>query len=221
MTLHKTGLLDIVDRRSGQTLWSAGPFKGCYGPFVLVMLANGQLVLQDKRRVAVWATTSACRGNPSCYTYAMQNDGQLVVKDGDSAVIWSSATETGTSSAVQGWTYQITSGGRPDVSCIFSGPSPAAVYMASQNKAYMLQISQADAALSLVGIGGSKVWGPTGAKPGAPPAQACITPAGNLELTGSGGSSVLWSSGYSTAGTEAVRGLAAWCSWLIGCYAAA
>ena len=47
----------------------------------------------------------------------MQNDGQLVVKDGDGAVIWSSRTETGTSTAAQGWTYQITSNGKPGVSC--------------------------------------------------------------------------------------------------------
>jgi hypothetical protein len=207
MTLHKSGLLDIVDRRSNTTLWSVGPFSGCYGPFLLTMLANGQLVLQDKRRVVVWATTSACRGNPSCYTYAMQNDGQLVVKDGDGAVVWSSATEQGTSSAALGWTHQITSGGRPDVSCIFSGPSPAAVYMASLDKAYKLQISQAGAALSLVGMDGSQVWGPSGAKPGASPAQTCFTASGKLELAGSGGSTALWTSSYSTAGSKAVGGL--------------
>jgi hypothetical protein len=204
MTLHKSGLLDIVDRRSGKTLWSVGPLSGCANPYTLTLLANGQLVLQDKSGTVIWASTSACRGgNPTCYSYAMLNDGQLVVKDGDGAIIWTSATETGTSSAKQGWTYQITSGGRKDVSCIHSGPTPAAVNMVSQSMSHKLQISQSGAALSLVGIDGSSVWSPSGAISGSPPAQLCITSAGTLELAGSGGARKLWSSSYSTAGTKA------------------
>jgi hypothetical protein len=160
-------------------------------------------VLQDKSNTVLWSTTSACRGNPTCYTYAMQNDGQLVVKDGDGAVIWTSAEETGSSSAKNsGWTYSITSNGRPGVSCIHSGPTPNAVYMASQSKAYKLQIAQGNAALSLVGADGSMVWGPSGAKSGSAPARLCITASGVLELSGSGGSSKLWSSSYATAGTK-------------------
>jgi hypothetical protein len=87
----------------------------------------------------------------------MLDNGQLVVTDGSGATIWTSATETGTKSTAQGWTYQITSGGRKDVSCIHSGPNPEAVNMASQSKKYRLQISQTSAALSLVAADGSQV----------------------------------------------------------------
>jgi hypothetical protein len=204
MTLHTTGLIDIVDRRSGRTLWSVGPFSGCVNPFKLSMLASGQMVLQDKSNQVVWSTSSACRGNSSCYTNTLQNDGQLVVKDGAGATIWTSATETGTSSAKQqGWTYQISSGGRKDVSCIHSGPIPSAVHMASLDKTHRLQISQSGAALSLVGSNGSSVWSPSGAALGLLPAQLCIASTGALELAGSNGASKLWSSRYSTAGTKA------------------
>ena len=68
MTLHQSGLLDIVDRRSGNKLWSVGPFSGCSNPYKLILLANGQLVLQDKSKAVIWSTASACRGNPTCYT---------------------------------------------------------------------------------------------------------------------------------------------------------
>ena len=133
----------------------------------------------------------------------MQNDGQLVVKDGDGAVIWSSRTETGTSTAARGWTYQITSNGKPGVSCLFSGPSPAAVYMPSQDNAYKLQVTQSGAALSLVASDGQLVWSPSGAAAGSPPARMCITSAGKLELSGNGGASKLWASTYATAGIKA------------------
>jgi hypothetical protein len=111
---------------------------------------------------------------PPPRSYAMQNDEQLVVKDGDDAVvIWTSAEEKGTSSAKQGWTYQITSNGRKDVACIHSGPTPDAVHMPPpQSKAFKLQIAQSGAALSVVGADGSKVWGPSGAKAGSPPRPA-------------------------------------------------
>lgn len=87
----------------------------------------------------------------------MQNDGQLVIKDGSGAVTWTSATETGTSSVADGWTYQITSGGRETISCIHSGPDPAAVTLASRSKAYKLQISQRSASLKLIHANGSQV----------------------------------------------------------------
>jgi hypothetical protein len=68
MTLHTSGWLDIRDRVHNKTLWSAGPFTNCLSPYRLTMLSSGQLVLQDKTNTVLWASTSACRGNASCYT---------------------------------------------------------------------------------------------------------------------------------------------------------
>jgi hypothetical protein len=81
------------------------------------------------------------------------------------------------------------------VSCISSGPSPAAVALRSPSSNYALQVSQQDAALRLVNASGSPIWAPQGALAGSPPAQLCITSAGQLKLTGAGSSS-LWSSSY-------------------------
>jgi hypothetical protein len=68
--LHPNGMLSVTDRSSGQKLFSVGPFSGCKAPYRLLMMANGQLVLQDKTNTIAWASTSACRGerNNTCYT---------------------------------------------------------------------------------------------------------------------------------------------------------
>jgi hypothetical protein len=87
----------------------------------------------------------------------MQNDGQLVVRDGSGDLVWTSREENGTSSTAQGWTHQITSSGQLQVSCITSGPSPAAVALLSQGKRFRLQVSQDGARLSLASANGSQV----------------------------------------------------------------
>jgi hypothetical protein len=159
--LHPNGLLNIKETSTGQLLFSVGPFSiSCKAPYKLVIMANGQLVLQDKAGTIAWASTSACRGsNPTstCYTYDLQADGQLVVFDVTNTTVWSSRDESGSAGMGQGWLYQITSRGLPDVRCISSGPSPAAVKLVSQGKGFTLQISQRGAELSLQGADGSLV----------------------------------------------------------------
>jgi hypothetical protein len=127
---------------------------------------------------------------------ALQNDGRLVVKDGTGATIWSSGTEGGSSSAAQGWLYQITSGGLASTRCIASGPAPAAVWLVSPSRRFSLQVSQQGAALALMDANGTAVWAPQDAQPGSPPARLCITAAGQLQLTGGPYSTLLWSSSY-------------------------
>jgi hypothetical protein len=197
LVLHPNGMLDIKDRSTGKQLFSAGPFDSCRGPYKLVMMANGQLVLRDTSNRIAWASSSACRGTSTCYNYRLLDDGQLVVQDGTSATVWSSKTENGSlSAAAKGWAYQVTSDGMPDVSCIFSGPAPAAVKLVSQDRAYSLEVAQQGAALRLVSAAaGSVVWSPQGARSGSPPAHLCITAAGKLQLSGAGSSS-LWASSY-------------------------
>jgi hypothetical protein len=67
-TLQPSGVMRITDTSSGQVLLSVGPFSNCKGPLRLVLLATGQLVIRDKSGAIPWASTSACRGNSSCYT---------------------------------------------------------------------------------------------------------------------------------------------------------
>ncbi len=200
--LHPNGLMDITDRSTGQQLFSAGPYSSCKAPYKLVMLANGQLVLQDKSLRIAWASGSACRGSSTCYTYELLDDGQLIVRDGANATVWTSQAESGSLNAAQrGWQHQITSQGLPEVSCIFSGPSPAAVRLLSQDRAYSLEIAQKGAALSLVSVAtGTAVWSPQGALPGSRPAKLCIMSSGRLQLTGAASAS-LWTSSYPVGST--------------------
>ena len=72
LVLHADGVLQITDRSSGKALFRVGPFSNCKGPYKLVMMENGQLVLQGKGGVVAWASTSACQGNAVCYNYEMQ-----------------------------------------------------------------------------------------------------------------------------------------------------
>jgi hypothetical protein len=67
-TLQPSGVMRITDTSSGQVLFSVGPFSSCKGPYRLVLLAAGQLVIRDKSGAIFWASTSACRGDSSCYT---------------------------------------------------------------------------------------------------------------------------------------------------------
>jgi hypothetical protein len=139
------------------------------------------------------------RGTPLLLPAPPQNDGQLVVQDGSGAVTWSSRNESGTSSAAQqGWTYQLTSGGGPGVSCILSGPTPAPVRLLSPGSAYSLQLAREGAALRLVDVAGAQVWAPQGALPGSPPVQLCVTRSGGLQLSGAG-SRQLWASSYAVS----------------------
>ncbi len=46
LLLSSNGMFNITERATGRKLFSVGPYSGCQGPFQLVMLANGQMVLQ-------------------------------------------------------------------------------------------------------------------------------------------------------------------------------
>ncbi len=135
------------------------------------------------------------RTQPACSLHA-QNDGQLVVHDGSGATVWSSVAQGGSSSAAQGWLYQISSGGLGSTRCIESGPSPAAVRLESRSRRYSLRVSQQGAALQLMDANGTIVWAPQGAQPGSPPARMCMTAAGQLLLSGAPSGVALWRSSY-------------------------
>jgi hypothetical protein len=83
-----------------------------------------------------------------------------VVRDAANATVWSSLYERGSAGSGQGWLYQITSQGLPGVSCIFSGPAPAAVKLVAADEAYALQILQEGAQLGVRGADGSQVCAP-------------------------------------------------------------
>jgi hypothetical protein len=209
LVLTRTGLLAIQERATGNQQILVNVVSGCVLPAKLVLLPSGQLVLQDKRGTTLWSSTSACRGNSSCYTYDMRNDGQLVVNDGDGRTVWSSNSSTpGSNSQSLGWLEQLTSGGSTKLGCVFSGPVPAAVQLMSPSKAFALRVLQANASLRIVSSStGAVMWSPAGALAGQAPAQLCISRLGSLLLQGDG-LKQLWSTAAPAPGTMAPYSLA-------------
>lgn len=194
LALSRKGQLTITERDTGRVLLNSGNFSaGCASPFQLVLQPNGLLLLTDRRGLIVWASGSACAGNSSCYSYALQNDGQLVIRDGDGTQVWSSSTAD--TAAGQGQLGQIVSGGRPGVSCIHSGPLPAASHLLSTSQQYKLVVEQQGARLQLLDSATTtQLWTPAGAFAGGTPAKLCISSQGILDLSW-GGAQQLWSSG--------------------------
>jgi hypothetical protein len=193
LVISTTGRLTITERATGRVTLDSGTRSNCLPPYKLVLLPNGLLVLQDRRGQGMWAGGAACSGNTSCYSYALQNDGQLAIRDGGGTQMWSSASAS--QAAAAGRLNQIVSGGRPDVSCIHSGPSPVASHLASPSLQYKLLLRQQGAQLQLMDtVANSQSWGPAGAKQGQAPARLCISSQGSLDLSGLGPAQ-LWSSG--------------------------
>ena len=185
--LGTSGKLTISERATGRVVMTSGQQSNCLPPYQLVLQPNGLLTLQDRRGSVLWAGGSACGGNSSCYSYALQNDGQLVVRDGDGAQIWSSLSA--------GQLSQLVSSGRPNISCIHSGPSPAATSLPSMSQQYQLLVSQQAAQLRLLDTAsGSQVWTPQGALQGQAPAKLCIGSNGGLTLFSGTSTQALWSS---------------------------
>ncbi len=120
-----------------------------------------------------------------------------MIKDAGGAVTWSSKQDGGSLSAAQGWLYQITSGGKPNISCIFSGAMPSAVRLVSQDQSFALQVTAPGAQLNMTGPDGGPWWSPAGALQGHAPAKLCITRQAVLQLNGSApGPASLWNTQY-------------------------
>jgi hypothetical protein len=193
LALSPSGQLTLNERATGRVLLNSRPSGGCLPPYQLVLKPNGLLMLTDRRGSVMWASGNACAGNNSCYSYALQNDGQLVIKDGNGVQVWSS-TNAG-AAAARGQLQQIISGGVMGVSCIHSGPNPAASHLLSASGQYKLILQQQGAQLQLLENGTStQLWSPPGALPGQAPARLCISSQGSLDLSWGIGQQ-LWSSG--------------------------
>jgi hypothetical protein len=202
LVLRPTGRLVIVNRATGREQVISNTLSTCVMPTRLQMLPSGQLVLRDRTGAILWSSASACRGNDTCYTYDMRNDGQLVVTDGSGAMVWSSnSSAPGSSSQPLGWLEQLTSGGSSRLSCVQSGPVPAATQLYSPSREMALRVTQASASLQLVSLpSNTLLWSPLGALPGRAPASLCVTRQGGLYMQGFGGQR-LWSSDAPAFGT--------------------
>lgn len=201
LVLQPNGRLVIVERATGRQHVLSNTLFTCVMPVQLMMLPSGHLVLRDKMGTILWSSTSACKGNSTCYTYTMRNDGQLVVTDGVGAMVWSSnSSAPGTSSQPLGWLEQLTSGGSTNLSCVQSGPVPAAMQLYSPGRKAALRLQQANATLQLLSLPSNTVlWSPPRALPGRAPASLCVTRQGSLYLQGLGGQK-LWSTVPQAAG---------------------
>ncbi len=76
-----------------RAMWSSGTYnrKGFRAPYQLCVQPDGNMVIYDGAKKALWASNTANRGTPP-HRAAMQNDGNFVLYDSKNSAIWATNT---------------------------------------------------------------------------------------------------------------------------------
>lgn len=75
-------------------MWATGtygPNSGNKLPFYVTLQTDGNLLVFDKRKTALWSTDTWGRG-PSPHYLVMESDGNLVLYDGNGTSTWTSGS---------------------------------------------------------------------------------------------------------------------------------
>jgi hypothetical protein len=176
------------------------PSSRCQKPYDLVLLPDGNIVLQDREGRVMWSSQTACLGLCKCYTYAVADLPALQLRcAGSNQVVWSTNVHS-TANALQRTANQLSSKAvlslSPDASqCIGTASGPSALF--SYSGRYMLRPA-ATGSLTLTDTATSQlIWSPVvlGARSTSStrPYQLCLDTKGQLLLQSlAQGAAVAW-----------------------------